>query len=543
MARITCADCGRVLVEDDAEYRYAGGNVYRTEDDEPFYQREDDEFICGHCFDEHYFQCEDCDAICSRDEAHYGGGVDRTVCSSCDNDYETCECCEERYPLGDMRETQGGYVCECCYIREYYTCDGCCCVIHMDDARHSDNGGDYCGSCYDERFTTCCECGEELAISDSHETPDGLVCSECLDQLGYIYCDRCGVNVPPENIYTAGNGDHICETCLRRSARDAGRSVTELLEEYTQRREAERREAIERLRRTEPPHTILGYHHNTERCFLSLDGETTHTYFGIELEVECTGSRNRDTLAEDVLRNLNKSLDGEETRNHWTAMHDGSLSRGFELISQPMTARYFDKEVAPLLKTGFKNMIHMGLRSHDTRTCGLHFHVSRTELSTDTLVNMKIAVDKFKNTVVKISRRKNFDEIDRWAHIEAIRGAFDVQDKDLWDERYNREKGRLNSGGRYLSLNFTNSDTVEFRICKGTLKYESFIGCLHFFRFLIDWCASHTFQQILEEIDEQQFRADMAAYSSELRAYAIDRKVIIAETLGNGGEDVDLLAA
>lgn len=545
MARVICADCGRVLVEDDEQYncRYWSSNVYHVVDSEQlFYRRYDGKFICEECFDENYFECEDCNEIFPNEESCYEDGADRTVCSSCDAEYETCECCNQRFRHEDMEETDGGYVCERCYDREYHTCVQCDHAIHVDDTVTSDNGDHYCNSCYNELFTTCCECGEELAVSDSHETPGGLVCGECLDQLGYIYCDRCGVNVPPENIYTTGNGDHICETCLRRSARDAGRSVTELLEEYTRRREAERREAMERLRRTQPPLTILGYHHNTERCFLSLDGENTKTYFGIELEVESTSGRGRDYVAADALRAINKSTDGE-TRNHWTAMNDGSLNCGFELISQPMTARYFDKEVAPLLKTEFKNMIHMGLRSHNTRTCGLHFHVSRTELSTDTLVNMKIAVDKFKSTVVKISRRKNFDEIDRWAHVEEIHECFGVLDKDLWNERYDREKGRLNCGGRYLALNFTNRDTVEFRICKGTLKYESFIGCLHFFRFLIDWCSTHAFQQILEEIDEQQFRVDMAAYSPELKAYAIDRKVIIAETLDNGDEDVDLLAA
>ena len=119
---------------------------------------------------------------------------------------------------------------------------------------------------------------------------------------------------------------------------------------------------------------------------------------------------------------------------------------------------------------------------------------------------------------------------------------FDALDKDVWEARYDREKGNLGSHGRYRALNFTNGDTVEFRACRGTLKYSSFIGCLHFFRFLIDWCASHTFRQILEEVSEEQFVADMAAYSPELKAYAIDRKLIEAEA-HNDDEDVLLLAA
>lgn len=542
MARIVCADCGRAIVEDDAEYRYMGCNEFKNDDNERFYQRNDGEFICEECFDENYFQCEDCNAIYPRDEECYEDGADRSVCPTCDETYAPCECCDERYESSDMRETiDDGLVCDHCYDRHYYTCCECGNAVRDRDVVRDDHGNHYCLSCYDGHFTRCCECDEELYLDDAYATPNGQMCEGCIERLGYVQCSRCGDYVPPEEIYTCSDGRSLCNYCSDIIRRESGMSPEEWAAEL-ERQQAERRRAEQaRLRTIEPPTTILSYHRNTERCFLSLDDEDTKMFFGIELETEAGGDWGRADAAAQTLKLLNQNTNGD-IRNHWTAMNDGSLNCGFELISQPMTARYFDKEVAPLLKTEFKNMIHMGLRSHNTRTCGLHFHVSRTELSTDTLVNMKIAVDKFKSTVVKISRRKNFDEIDRWAHVEEIHECFGVLDKDLWNERYDREKGRLNCGGRYLALNFTNRDTVEFRICKGTLKYESFIGCLHFFRFLIDWCSTHAFQQILEEIDEQQFRADMAAYSPELRAYAIDRKLIEAEA-HNDDEDVLLLAA
>ena len=541
MARIVCADCGRAIVEDDAEYRYMGCNEFKNDDNERFYQRNDGEFICEECFDENYFQCEDCNAIYPRDEECYEDGADRSVCPTCDETYTPCECCDERYESSDMRETiDDGLVCDHCYDRHYYTCCECGNAVRDRDVVRDDRGNHYCLSCYDEHFTRCCECDEELYLDDAYATPNGQMCEGCIERLGYVQCSRCGDYVPPEEIYTCSDGRSLCNYCSDIIRRESGMSPEEWAAEL-ERQQAERRRAEQaRLRTIEPPTTILSYHRNTERCFLSQDGEGTQMFFGIELETEAGGDWGRADAAAQTLKLLNQNTNGD-IRNHWTAMGDGSLSNGFELISQPMTARYFDEEVAPVLKSTLKEMVRMGLRSHDTSTCGLHFHVSRNALNEDTMVNMEIAADKFRNTLVKISRRKN-SSLERWADIVEIKGRFDALDKDVWEARYDREKGNLGSHGRYRALNFTNGDTVEFRACRGTLKYSSFIGCLHFFRFLIDWCASHTFRQILEEVSEEQFVADMAAYSPELEAYAIDRKLIEAEA-HNDDEDVLLLAA
>lgn len=542
MSRIVCADCGRVIVGDDEYYKEIAYCEYRTENDELFYRRNNNgDFICEECYENNYFQCEDCGEIFLREQECYEDGVGRSVCQMCDENYAACEHCGERYRYNDMQETiDGGYVCDYCYDRNYYTCGECGNAVRDNEVVRDSCGETYCQPCYDEHFTQCCECDEELYLNDAFDTPSGPVCGNCIERLGYVQCSRCGDYVPPEEIYTCSGGRQLCWHCSEIIRRESGMSLEEWAAEQERQRIERQRAERDRLRTMQPPLSILSYHCNTERCFLMQDGEDTEMFFGIELEVEAAGSWGRTDAAAQTLELLNKSTSGE-TRNHWTAMNDGSLSNGFELISQPMTARYFDEEVAPVLKSTLKEMIRMGLRSHDTNACGLHFHVSRNVLSDDTMVNMEIAADKFKNTLVKISRRKN-DSLERWAGIVEIKNCFDIMDRSSWNVRYEREKGWLSGHGRYHALNFTNRDTVEFRACRGTLKYSSFIGCLHFFRFLIDWCASHTFGQILTEISEEQFVADMAAYSPELREYAIDRKLIEEEAHDNN-EDVLPLAA
>ena len=228
MARIVCADCGRAIVEMDGDYRYVGCNEYKTDGDELFYQRNDGEFICEECFDENYFQCEDCNAIYPRDEECYEDGADRSVCPACDEYYAPCECCDERYESSGMRETiDDGFVCDRCYDRHYYTCCECGNAVRDRDVVRDDHGDHYCLSCYDEHFTRCCECDEELYLDDAHETPNGQMCESCIERLGYVQCSRCGDYVPPEEIYTCSDGRCLCNYCSDIIRRESGMSPEE----------------------------------------------------------------------------------------------------------------------------------------------------------------------------------------------------------------------------------------------------------------------------------------------------------------------------
>ena len=49
-------------------------------------------------------------------------------------------------------------------------------------------------------------------------------------------------------------------------------------------------------------------------------------------------------------------------------------------------------------------------------------------------------------------------------------------------KRYENKRDQLRNlnGDRYEALNFQNSDTIEFRLFKGTLKYRTIMACLEF---------------------------------------------------------------
>ena len=76
-------------------------------------------------------------------------------------------------------------------------------------------------------------------------------------------------------------------------------------------------------------------------------------------------------------------------------------------------------------------------------------------------------VEKHWEELVKFSRRTQ-SQLDRWAS----RYGFHNSPKEL----LKRAKG--GSVGRYACINLQNEDTIEFRIFRGTLKYNTLIATL-----------------------------------------------------------------
>ena len=121
-----------------------------------------------------------------------------------------------------------------------------------------------------------------------------------------------------------------------------------------------------------------------------------------------------------------------------------------------------------------KTVAYMGYLSHQADTCGLHVHVNRTTFgNTENEQEAAIArvlyfFEKFWEELLKFSRRTQ-RQLDHWA----ARYGYKEKPKDILDHA----KGH-NSAGRYTAVNLTNRDTVEFRMFRGTLKYNTLIATL-----------------------------------------------------------------
>lgn len=182
-------------------------------------------------------------------------------------------------------------------------------------------------------------------------------------------------------------------------------------------------------------------------------------FFGVELEVECRGERN------DAAKRLHALINGDQYGKRLFFERDGSLNDGFEMISQPMSLP-MQRELWSFLNE--RDNIR-GLRSHNTSTCGLHVHVSRQGLS-----SLQIA-----KIVTFINKPENEDLIRAIARRYA-EGYCKIKQKKI---------GRAHqSEDRYEAVNITSRKTIEFRIFRGSLKYESVISAIEFSHALVEFC-------------------------------------------------------
>jgi len=303
--------------------------------------------------------------------------------------------------------------------------------------------------------------------------------------VGLRKCDECGEwELNTHTRTTWGSDDRVCRDCIDNNYRWSDRYDDYVHEEYV-------REAIDQNGRSciiheddddfhydedeetyvhidySPGSRLIGTYHSSkghQRPIISPWTKARRRFIGVELEVET-----RDVSRTDKVQVLHKIINNEVWGSSVFFENDGSLNNGFEIISQPMG---MDKHRELWSWLTDKDAIR-GLRSHNTTTCGLHVHISR-----DTLSKLQVA---------KIVTFVNDPENEPLIRAVARRYA----------EGYCRIKTKkigaaAQSEDRYEAVNITPRKTIEFRIFKGTLKYESLMAAIQFSNAVVDFCGRST---------------------------------------------------
>lgn len=185
-------------------------------------------------------------------------------------------------------------------------------------------------------------------------------------------------------------------------------------------------------------------------------------HLGIELEVEACG--NSRVEGADIVR----SVLGERVY----MKSDGSLDDGFEIVSHPHSlqeyATKFDWSVLERLR---KN----GYRSWNTDTCGLHVHVSRTAFG---------RIYTRKDIAKAQAHELRFMKLiyDNQRQVERIAGRSSNHYASFSDKGrlVSKVKNGSQSNGRYSVVNTDNTNTVEVRIFKGSLRKERVMSAIEF---------------------------------------------------------------
>ena len=176
-----------------------------------------------------------------------------------------------------------------------------------------------------------------------------------------------------------------------------------------------------------------------------------------------------------------------------------------------------------------KKAISLGYRSHQTSTCGLHIHVNRSSLGEthdeqdEVISRILFFVESHWAELLKFSRRSEYS-MNRWA----ARYGYEKSGREILD------KAKKGNNGRYAAVNLMNWATIEFRLFRGTLKYNTLIAAIELVNEICD-LAIHLTDEGIEKMSWSEFVSNIT--EPELIAYLKERRLYINEAT-NTEEDM-----
>lgn len=334
-----------------------------------------------------------------------------------------------------------------------------------------------CSVCFSDETLICHICGERLWRDNNAGDAETPLCQHCYDRY-YTNCVRCGALLrEDEASYDRDDPDDeepLCAACYGRTVH--GRAIQD-------------------------------YYYKPEPLFY---GEGPR-FFGVELEVDVGGENSRN--AQKILNLANT----DQERIY--CKHDGSLDDGFEIVTHPMSLQYHRTQMP--WQEICREAVSLGYSSHLAGTCGLHVHVSRLAFGKGEQQDAAIArilyfFEKHWEELLKFSRRTP-RQLEHWA----ARYGYKERPMEILDHA---KKG--SHGGRYTCVNLTNHDTVEFRIFRGTLKYNTLIATLQ----LVDRVCSVAMYLSDEELKAMSWTTFVSGCQEpELVQYLKERRLYINE--------------
>lgn len=330
-----------------------------------------------------------------------------------------------------------------------------------------------CESCVDEECVVCDHCGDTVYSEDSESDDNICLCADCYNDY-YRRCENCN-HIIHDNDVNWYNNVPYCNGCY-----------DEIDSDYE----------------------IEDYSYKPDPIFYG----DSYLYFGVELEVDDGGKDGENAKRLKDVANVHDE--------HIYIKSDGSIDDGFEIVSHPMTLDYHMNTMD--WESVLYEAVEMDYKSHDTSTCGLHVHVNRDAFGINQSEQEEIIsrilffVEKHWNEIFRFSRRTE-GNMNRWS----CRLGMEKSGKEILDKA-------KDCGNRYVAVNLRNYSTVEFRLFRGTLRYNTFIATL---QFVSEICrVALTMSE--EEIDGMSWSEFVHSIKyNELIQYLKERRLYINEEI------------
>jgi hypothetical protein len=243
---------------------------------------------------------------------------------------------------------------------------------------------------------------------------------------------------------------------------------------------------------------IHDYSYRPDAIFHSTDKEE-RLFFGLEIEVEAGHNlREASTYAHQL-----EALDLAYLK------HDGSLNHGFEIVTHPMSHGFFKQEAQEFWDTleQLRTNSEYRVKSWDTKTCGLHIHISRTGFSGGAhmhrFLNLVYSNPDFYSTLAGRTS-------DQWAKFTDIYQREYV--RDAYGERIYHDDGtgyeiiskrtfahKLqpdHNSDRYSAVNTNNRETLEMRIFRGSVNGETIKAQIDLAHASVEYTRNLTVQDV-----------------------------------------------
>lgn len=406
------------------------------------------------------------------------------------------------YKAGELRfsKVYAGLVKKCAQCGGYH---------YLKDLRKDSSGEFYCDPCIAENgWKVCSDCGEILRDSslwvmvNKGTTEERVVCTVCISNGNYLVCEDCGNYYSGANISIHSRGIAICTNCAPAwtTCRDCGMPIRRLDENIFNGEYYCERCNPERI-------AIHNYSFKPAPRFYGLGD----LYMGVELEID-RGEDPEETASEIKCKQI-------------YCKHDGSLEdNGVEIVTHPCSLEYHTHEL------GWEQVINVArshdYESHNAGTCGLHVHVNRTffgetfdtqELNISKVI---ILVQRFWEQIVMFSRRRRGD-INHWAK----KPYADFKKEDSTTETFRKMRREKDGEDRYRAINLQNSNTIEFRMYRGTLKLNTLLATLQFTDGICRYAKNHSMDEMYD-VTWEDFISDECFAYDELQSYFKERNLL-----------------
>ena len=351
------------------------------------------------------------------------------------------KCCNCEKEFESLINVDGDLWCEKCIE------DNCCIAFcedcgeyHYDDNMYYINDiNEYvCESCArNGDYFQCHDCGDWYTTDYANSCYNGefYVCDGCVDNQ-YTYVECCDTYIDSDDVYYDEEDDFYC--CEQHYHEDKD---------------------------------IYDYHRFSNWEKQTLKNEDPPFCIGFELEVENT----KHTHSNNNLARFAK--------NNYPVIcsKDGSIDYGFEIVSHPLSYNYI-VENQDKLKYMLEELANKGCESHNPGTCGLHFHVTHPH-NDDIIDRIILIMETYKEELIAFSRRTS-GQIEQWCKFLS-----DIKEGEHCKSLYFIKKNKETST-RYMALNLTNHNTIEFRLFRGTLNFDTFMASVELVNNIVTLCSN-----------------------------------------------------